>query len=166
MVSKELLDAIRHGFALCLDGIHGEAHWARVHENGMRLAEHTGADAQIVELFAYLHDSQRQTDGWDREHGARAARFTQDLQGSLLTLGSESLELLVYAIAHHSDGLTEAHITVQTCWDADRLDLGRIGVRPRADRLCTAAAKDPALIAWALRRSQPRSQESGIARRP
>ena len=37
MISSDLLAAIRRGFALPLDGIHGEAHWARVCENGLRL---------------------------------------------------------------------------------------------------------------------------------
>jgi uncharacterized protein len=50
--------------------------------------------------------------------------------------------------------LTEADVTVQTCWDADRLDLGRIGIKPEPRFLCTAAAQDPALIEWALLRSQ------------
>ncbi len=154
MIPAELLQLVRQGFALRLDGIHGEAHWTRVHDNGLRLAGQTGADVEIVELFAFLHDSQRQNDGWDREHGARAAEFISGLPGSLLSLSREKLALLVYAIAHHSDGLTEAHVTIQTCWDADRLDLGRIGIRPRPERLCTATAKDPAMIAWAFRRSQ------------
>lgn len=32
------------------------------------------------------------------------------------------------ALAYHSDGYTEGDITVQVCWDADRLDLGRVGI--------------------------------------
>jgi uncharacterized protein len=35
---------------------------------------------------------------------------------------------------------------VQTCWDADRLDLGRVGIIPRPDRLCTEEARDPVLF--------------------
>jgi uncharacterized protein len=154
MISQELLELIRSSFGLRLDGIHGEAHWARVHENGMRLAEGTGADPKIVEFFAYLHDSRRQNDGWDREHGQRAAVFVKSLSDSLLRLSDEKIERLVYACAYHCDGLTEAHVTVQTCWDADRLDLGRIGVRPNPRYLCTPAAKEPAMIEWAFRRSQ------------
>jgi uncharacterized protein len=154
MIAHDLLALIRHGFALHLDGIHGQAHWARVRDNGLRLAAKTRADPEIVELFAYLHDSKRQSDGWDREHGLRAAEFVQSLQGSVLTLSDKSLERLAYACTYHSDGLTEADVTVQTCWDADRLDLGRIGVRPDPRRLCTPAAKDPATIEWAFLRSQ------------
>ena len=153
-ISQALLHEIQRGFALRLDGIHGEAHWARVHENGLRLAEQTGADREILELFAYLHDSKRQNDGWDREHGLRAAQYIRTLQGSRLALPDEKLEWLVYACAYQSDGLTEANITIQTCWDADRLDLGRIHIRPDPFHLCTSVAKDPALIEWAFRRSQ------------
>jgi uncharacterized protein len=153
-VSEGLMDQIEQGFALDLNGIHGASHWVRVHENGLRLAEKTGADPEILELFAYLHDSQRLNDGWDLEHGRRAASFVESLQGSLLALSQEKLEILVYACAHHSDGLMEADVTVQTCWDADRLDLGRIGIQPDPQRLCTLEAKDPAVIEWAVARSQ------------
>jgi uncharacterized protein len=154
MLSEILLDRIRRTFALPLDSIHGEAHWARVHENGRRLAEQTGADPGIVELFAYLHDSRRQDDGWDHEHGLRAAEFVRSLQGTLLDLPEDRLECLVFACTYHSDGLTEASVTVQTCWDADRLDLGRIGIRPDQVRLCTPAARDPAMIERAWSRSR------------
>jgi uncharacterized protein len=156
MIARGLLEEIRHGFALCLDGIHGESHWERVRENGLRLARQTGADTEIVELFAYLHDSKRQNDGWDREHGQRAAVFIHQLQGTLLTLSGERLTSLTYACAHHSDGLVKAGVTIQTCWDADRLDLGRVNIKPDARWLCTDAAKDPELIAWAYRRSRAR----------
>ncbi len=59
------------------------------------------------------------------------------------------MEMLVYAYENHSDGLKEADITVQTCWDAGRLDLGRVGTTPKAEYLCTDAAKDPDMIEWA-----------------
>jgi uncharacterized protein len=50
-------------------------------------------------------------------------------------------------------GLIEAGITVQTCWDADRLDLGRAGIVPDPWRLCPAAAKQSAIRDWAYQRS-------------
>jgi uncharacterized protein len=50
-------------------------------------------------------------------------------------------------------GLTAAEVTVQTCWDADRLDLGRVGIIPRPDRLCIEEARDPVLFERAYRRS-------------
>ncbi|MGB5446898.1 MAG: hypothetical protein WBM99_15485, partial [Psychromonas sp.] len=43
--------------------------------------------------------------------------------------------------------------TIGTCWDADRLDLGRYGIYPKAQFLSTEAAKDPDLIARAYQKS-------------
>jgi len=125
------------------------SHWARVRNNGLRLAKHTGARLDVVELFAFLHDTQRKHDGRDPDHGSRAADFAKKLQGNLFTLDTEGLNLLCFACAGHSDGLLEADITVQTCWDADRLDLARIGVIPDPNKLCTEAARDSKIIEWA-----------------
>jgi uncharacterized protein len=156
MISKDLMSVIEQGYALRLDGIHGSAHWARVRNNGLRLAQETGANPQVVELFAFLHDSQRLNDGHDPQHGARAARFAASLQSSHLDLSDSDFELLRFACEFHTDGLTEADVTVQTCWDADRLDLGRIGIAPDPHRLCTSAAKAPATIEWAVTQSRQR----------
>lgn len=129
-------------------------------ENGLRLAALTGAQIEVVECFAFLHDAKRLNDSRDPGHGSRAAALVRMLQGGVLKLADEQVELLAYACAHHTDGLTEADVTVQTCWDADRLDLGRVGITPLAERLCTPAARDPAIMRWALARSQ-RAAESG-----
>ena len=150
----ELIETIRKQYVLAWRGIHGILHWTRVHENGLWLAERTGADLRIVELFAYLHDSKRVSDGRDPGHGQRAAQLAQTLQGSVIRLSDGDLERLVYACTYHTNGLIEADITVQTCWDADRLDLGRVGIRPQARYLCTAAAREPETIEWALARSR------------
>jgi len=154
MIPQELVDMVQMGYALRLNGIHGASHWARVHTNGLRLAEQTDANPTVVALFALLHDSKRLNDGRDPKHGARAAEFAVSLQGSLLTLSEAELEMLQFACEYHTDGLTEAEITVQTCWDADRLDLGRIGIRPDPRYLCTPAARDSAMIEWAYRQSR------------
>ena len=151
MVPQDLVDMVERGFALHLDGIHGRAHWARVLANGLRLAKLTGANRTVVELFAILHDAKRLSDGRDPQHGARAAEFARSLRGSLVDLSQEGFELLHYACVYHTSGMTEADITVQTCWDADRLDLGRIGIMPDPLRLCTEPAKDASTIEWAYR---------------
>src|SRR5262249_15030320 len=64
----------------------------------------------------------------------------------------DEFELLFVAIRDHSIGRTRGDITVLTCWDADRLDLGRVGSRPHPDYLCTDFAKEKATINWAYRR--------------
>ena len=156
MLDTTILRIVRESFAMDADGIHGEAHWRRVYENGIRLAEVTGADVAVVGLFALLHDSCRLNDGHDPEHGARAAAFCRSIAGSALGLTEPQLGLLETACRGHNGGGLTGDITVLTCWDADRLDLGRAGVKPRPDRLCTEAARDPGILAWAYGRSVAR----------
>lgn len=153
MIDANLVHVIRDQFRLKWNGIHGAPHWTRVRENGLRLAESTGAKPRVIELFAFLHDSRRRTDGHDPEHGLRAAEFAAQLAGSAFHLEPTDLELLLVACRGHSDGLTTGEITVLTCWDADRLDLGRVGIKPQPLRLCTRAARDPAILEWAYKRS-------------
>jgi hypothetical protein len=84
----------------------------------------------------------------------RTPRSCRDVSTtSFYDLDGEELDLLHRACSAHSDGLTDADVTVQVCWDADRLDLGRVGIEPSPARLCTQAARDPKMIAWAYRRS-------------
>jgi len=152
-VSDNLIDRIKKEFVLDWKGIHGYPHWLRVKENGLFLAETTGANIEIVELFAFLHDSKRSNDGVDADHGRRAAEFIKELKDNLVFLKKEDFDLLLFACERHSDGLTEADITVQTCWDADRLDLGRVCIKPDPKNLCTSIAKTQQVIEWANRRS-------------
>jgi uncharacterized protein len=152
-VTHALIQFLKGHFVLDWGGIHGASHWARVRENGLRLASSTGANVRVIEAFAFIHDSCRQNDGRDPDHGRRAAGLARELCGTLLDLAPAELALLETACASHSDGHTTGDITVCTCWDADRLDLGRVGIRPQAARLCTPAARDPAFIDWAYRRS-------------
>ncbi len=153
MDDDALLHFLRDRFALDWRGVHGIAHWTRVRENGLRLADTTGANRRVVEFFALFHDSCRQNDGSDPRHGARGAELARELAGSSFEIAPEDLELLVTACRDHTRGFTTGDATVLTCWDADRLDLGRVGIRPRAGRLCTEAARDPKMIAWAYERS-------------
>jgi uncharacterized protein len=107
----------------------------------------------VVRLFAVFHDSKRVNEDRDPNHGRRGAAFAAKLRGTLFQMPDEDFELLRIACADHTAGKTTADITVQTCWDADRLDLGRVGTRPEVDHLCTKAAKEPAMISWAYQRS-------------
>ena len=154
VITAELIEVLRAQFTLDWDGIHGIAHWERVRENGLRLAEQTGANRTVVELFAYLHDCRRFNNEHDPEHGPRAAQFAIQLRDRYFSLTDAEFKLLQKACNGHTRGQTLADITVQTCWDADRLDLGRIGTRPDPSRLCTAAARQPQILEWAWQRSQ------------
>jgi uncharacterized protein len=148
-----IVQAAKRRFLLDLHGIHGAPHWQRVRENGLRIAKHTGANKLIVELFAFLHDCCREDDRSDPGHGERAALFAESLRGNLLHLAEEDFALLHEAIRDHEIGRVRGDVTVITCWDADRLDLGRVRRRPIPTYLCTDFAKQKSTIEWAYRRS-------------
>jgi uncharacterized protein len=145
-------------------GSHGLAHWARVLENGLRLAPPTGANVAVVTLFAVFHDCRRRNDGRDPAHGERGALLASELRAEWLDLTDSEMDLLHEACARHTDGRTEADVTVQTCWDADRLDLPRAGVSVRPERLCTPAAREHGIIAWAAQRSLARFEPGFVER--
>ena len=150
LITKQLMEAIRKQYRLPWNGIHGVGHWARVRENGLRIAARlTGVNTKSVELFAVFHDAGRENEDTDRGLGYRGAELAKKLRGLLFELSDEEFELLHMACCYHTDGHTDGDITVQTCWDADRLDLGRVGKTPDPRYLCTTVAKDPDLIAWA-----------------
>ena len=153
---SQLLQAIRDQYQLPWWGLHGITHWARVYENGLRLAEHTEADREVLLYFALFHDAKRVNERWDDGHGRRGAEFAASLRGSYFDLSSHQFELLFVACAQHTDGLLEGDSTVQTCWDADRLDLARARIYPRPEQLCSPAARSPEVIAWATERSLQR----------
>ena len=142
-ILQEILDR----YTLPVRGYHGVVHWARVLENGLRLAALTGANIEVVTLFALFHDSRRINEHTDTGHGHRGARYARSLRGKLVHLNDVDFELLFDACSLHTDGLTEGDVTLQTCWDADRLDLGRVGITPEPKLLCTDAARG--LLDWA-----------------
>lgn len=114
--------------------MHGVDHWRRVERNGLLLAERTGADVDVdvdvVRLFAMFHDSRRLRDGTDHGHGARGAELAASWRGLFFHLPDDRFELLRYACVWHTDQKHHLDPTIGTCWDADRLDLGRVGIKP------------------------------------
>ena len=154
MISQELIRSILGRYTLPWEGTHGVPHWARVLENGRRLLEVTGARRDIVELFAVIHDSQRINEVTDDGHGRRGSELARDLRGEVYELDDETFALLIKACDLHTEGCQKGDVTVRTCWDADRLDLARVGIIPRPEKLCTEEAKDPSLLNWAIERSE------------
>lgn len=66
-----------------LGELHGISHWERVEQNGLKLAT-ADCDLNVIRLFAYLHDSCRESDGYDEQHGPRAAKMMNSLRNTLL----------------------------------------------------------------------------------
>ena len=146
---KPIIDEILKDYALPVYGDHGVTHWARVLENGLRLSALTDANVAVVTLFAIFHDSRRINECTDPDHGLRGAEFAGEVRNRLFELSNHDFKLLYRACQGHTHERTHPDVTIQTCWDADRLDLGRVGVTPHPSRLCTDAAKDREMIQWA-----------------
>ena len=154
MISQELIRSILGRYMLSWDGTHSVPHWARVLENGRRVSETTEAQRVIVDLFAVFHDSQRINEDVDDGHGRGGSELAKDLRGVVYELDDEAFGLLIKACDLHTEGYLDGDVTLRTCWDADRLDLGRVGIIPRVEKLCTEGAKDPGLLKWAIKRGE------------
>ena len=148
-MTADLIRAISAGYTLNPEHYHGVYHWGRVLDNGTQIAKEIGADLEIVQLFALFHDSRRINENRDPDHGRRGAEFAATLRGELIHLETDRFEMLHYACSFHTDGLTDGDPTVQACWDADRLDLGRVYIDLNRKYLCTSVAKRPSVMQWA-----------------
>jgi uncharacterized protein len=146
-----IFQAILAKYKLDIHGDHGVYHWARVMENGIKISEETGADAEVVRLFALFHDSRRKNENIDDEHGYRGAELAFALRGKLVNLDDEQFWLLYKACDRHTEGRNTKNQTIQACWDADRLDLGRVGIVPEKSRLGSKTARG--LYKWAHQRA-------------
>ena len=131
---------------------HGARHWARVKAHGLDMARHYGVSPIVPSLFALFHDCRRRNENFDPDHGSRAADLVERLalEGELGMLGGREVGWLQAACTGHSDGLMDAPLVVRICWDADRLDLGRVGITPDPLRLCTDRARDPEVLGRAI----------------
>jgi len=144
LLTPRMVNEILADYVLPVNGIHGPRHWLRVLENGLELAARTpGADAGVVELFALLHDSKRVNEDHDAAHGWRAANFVRLLaEKGLLKLEPPRMMRLIEACEFHEHGHVSSDPTIGCCWDADRLELSRLGIRPQSRYLSTDGATD------------------------
>lgn len=123
---------------------HGPWHWEKVEKNALALADNTpGSDRIVAQLFALIHDTKRENEFDDPKHGWRAADYAKKLfEEGKLKITLEQLDLLMLACKFHNEGSVADNVTVGVCWDADRLDLTRVGIIPDRNLLSTQAAKD------------------------
>ena len=142
VVSEVLSRSITTGVA------HGSGHWKSVAAVGTWLTKDTpGSDPLVVFLFSLFHDSMRISDGMDIWHGLRAAKLARVLLEGGPLVSAAQLTTLCDALKDHDGGKTSYEPSTGVCWDADRLNLWRFGVRPKEYLLSTGAAKQR--IEWA-----------------
>ena len=118
--------------------LHGLEHWKQVEWNGLLLATETGADIMVVRLFALFHDSKRADDGYDEEHGPRGAVFAREcFKEHRIGITREQFDKLYHACKFHTTEHRSDDATINTCYDADRLDLGRVGIMLNPMKMAT-----------------------------
>lgn len=140
--------------------LHGVAHWTRVHRYGLLLAETlelSESEKIAVALFGWTHDLARTDDGGGNQHSIDGAEYVAHVTNTLFSdFPKDTLTIVQNAIRYHSDGMNAEEAlyslslandsswsrsailnTIGCCWDADRLDLLRLGIVPRESKMST-----------------------------
>ena len=132
-VYSELLDLICSTKPIWDSEWHGISHWERVRENAELIAHSNGGNLKVVAYFAYLHDSCRENEDEDPEHGPRAVEFAK-ANRNIIRLDDDEFHLLSRACSGHTFSMPyrtrDPDPTLAACWDGDRLDLPRVGITP------------------------------------
>jgi len=134
-----LFEAVYEQRSIDDKSVHGVAHWKQVEYNGLFLADVNGADVDVIRLFAIFHDSRRVSDGYDESHGALGAELARQWRGKYYEIDDERFEQLYRACKEHTTTHFTGDITIDTCFDADRLDLARVEIIPDPEKMATAA---------------------------
>jgi uncharacterized protein len=129
-------------FPLGIGTLHGPSHWVRVERNGLYLADKMGLHGKLVSYFALFHDCQRINESVDDGHGRRGAEYIDGVIDQITDLSADELELLKQACAGHTDQHQTDEPFFAVCWDADRLDLGRVGSELKLKYFNTQPARD------------------------
>jgi uncharacterized protein len=161
--------------------IHGPAHWSRVRRFGALLAEGEALPDEArscVEIFAWVHDLAREDDYGGNAHAIAGAVYIDQVVPAVFgAVSPDQMTALRAAIRYHSDGMTapealEAGLlaggdwdpglvvaTVGCCWDADRLDLPRVGIVPDGRLMSTSAWRRVQTAVLAAGHVQPGEEE-------
>lgn len=125
---------------------HGPRHWRDVARVGLEIVKFTGISdelANYVFAFAAIHDTQRHNEFHDPEHGERAAVVMRRLTPPNSCFAGILEDRLDFALRHHDKGEIETEDElIGTCWDSDRLTIGRVGITPSVEYMSTEAVRE------------------------
>ena len=113
-----------------------------VRRSGQLIRAASDCDAELVLLFALFHDSRRFNEFHDPDHGSRGGELAREMCGTAFQLEPDRLATLADACTRHDKGQTAGDTTTGVCWDADRLNLWRVGITPDPRLLSTSTASD------------------------
>lgn len=124
-----------------VNSIHGLGHWDRVAKYAEDLST-ADVDLLVVKAFAYVHDVERKNENCDPQHGPRATVLVDEIRSTVLGfLNDKEIQQLKEACRLHTTTLRTEDATVNACFDADRLDLGRVGISPKPDKMATVQGR-------------------------
>ena len=130
---QKLLSLIRKTKPIWDSEWHGISHWERVRENAELIAQSNGGNLKIVGYFSYLHDSCRENEDEDPQHGPRAVEFAKKHR-DVIDLNDDEFRVMCRACSGHTFSMPGdskvINSTLAACWDGDRLDLPRVGITP------------------------------------
>jgi uncharacterized protein len=144
-----LLAEVREGATLIDSTHHGEQHWLAVARTGLEIRRADDqCDRKVLFLFALLHDARRELETRDPEHGPRAAGLALTLrERALFGIDDARMALLMEACQLHDTGAVSDEPSIGACYDADRLNLARLGITPDPSLLSRPVSRDPEFIA-------------------
>lgn len=158
-----IIDFATEGWSL--GDTHGLAHWQKVERNGIILGMvirdgvlcyRDEVNMKVVRSFAYLHDKCRVNDEFDSEHGVRSADLIYTIRDTILKdLSDDEIMLLDKACRYHTTLHRTGIPTVDVCFDADRLDLGRVGIDPDPKKMATSQGAYYTTVLWRLEYTKP-----------
>jgi len=140
MIEQSVLNILKEKSKFFNSSIHGVKHWQTVERNAHYLASFNNADTEVLSYFAYFHDCMRENELIDIGHGPRGASFAKKHRDEI-PLDDIQFKQLTDACKGHTYGERPECITISTCWDADRLDLVRVGISPKEEYLYNEEAK-------------------------
>ncbi len=132
------------GAELADSPVHGEEHWRAVAAVGLELNQLCpGTSRPLLLAFGMLHDCRRMDEGWDPEHGARAADVATNSRPLRDILTDQEIDRLAFACLWHEKGRVEREIhDVGLCWDSDRYNLVRLEITPIRELLSAPIDED------------------------
>ncbi len=119
--------------------LHGISHLRRVAILSGRLANAVGEVVEAAVVMGFLHDCARKNDGNDLEHAHDSAVLARELTERFYP--HLDVDRICDAIEGHAGGEVTTDPLSACLWDADRLELKRIGRTIDLDLLSTKVAK-------------------------
>lgn len=150
---KILIEVIESFYLQLFNGVHGIDHWTRVLQNGIILCDkNPNLNKNIIIAFSFFHDVGRTREDDEPIHGYNGGRRLLKYKYKI-NLTKEEIDKCYEACVDHTHTRHHKDPQIAACWDADRLDLYRVGVMPDVDYLNLEESKEEDIIKEAATRS-------------